>query len=185
MSTISMSGVAVRAGTYDVDPVHSRIAFAVKHLGINFVRGSFTQFEGTLEIPDDLRDAKVVGVIEAGSVDTGFGMRDEHLRTADFFDVENNPVISFTSKSVTTMDQEHVQLAGDITIRGVTKPITLDVEVNGNAIDQYGNDRLGLQARSQLNRRDFGMPFNQAPRGIMLVANRIELLLDVEAIRRP
>ncbi len=185
MSTTSMSAVAVRAGTYDVDPVHSRIAFAVKHLGINLVRGSFTRFEGTLEIPEDLRDAKVTGVIQAGSIDTGFAMRDEHLRTADFLDVENTPFISFASKSARPLVQEHVQLAGDITIRGVTRPITLDVEISGDAIDQYGNDRLGLQATGRLDRNDFGMPFNQAPGGIMLVANRIDLLLDVEAIRRP
>jgi polyisoprenoid-binding protein YceI len=182
--TTTTIAAPVQAGTYDIDPVHSRIGFAVKHLGINLVRGRFTVFEGTLEIPDDLRNATVAGVIEAGSVDTGFAMRDEHLRTADFFDVENTPKISFTSTAVTITDRDSVELVGAITVRGITKPVTLYVEIHGSATDQYGNDRLGLQATGQLSRADFGMPFNQAPGGIMLVADKIELSLDVEAIRR-
>jgi len=185
ITTISSAGPVVRAGTYDVDPVHSRIGFAVKHLGLNVVRGKFARFESTIEIPDDLGGLTVAGVIEADSVDSGFAQRDEHLRTADFFDVEHNPSISFTSAGTTPVDEKTFQIAGEITIRGVTKPIVLDVEVGGSATDQYGNDRLGLTATGQVSRGDFGMPFNEAPGGIMLVADRVAFTLDIEAIRRP
>ncbi len=132
-----------------MDPVHSRIGFAVKHRGLNVVRGNFARFEGTIEIPDDLDGLTVAGVIEADSVDSGFAMRDEHLRTADFFDVEENPDISFTSIGITPLDELNFKIAGDITIRGVTKPIVLDVEVGGSAVDQYGNERLGLTATAK------------------------------------
>jgi polyisoprenoid-binding protein YceI len=184
-TTITRAGPVVRGGTYDVDPVHSRIGFAVKHLGLSVVRGKFARFEGTIEIPDDLEGLTVAGVIEAGSVDSGSAMRDEHLRTADFFDVDDNPNISFNSIGITSLDEQNFQVAGEITIRGVTKPIVFDVEVGGSAVDQYGNERLGLTATGQVSRGDFGMPFNEAPGGIMLVADRVAFTLDIEAIRRP
>lgn len=113
-------------GIWVVDPVHSRIGFAVKHLGINTVRGRFDDFEGTLELTDGFGTAIVTGVIEAASVDTRFAMRDEHLRSPDFFDVESHPKISFVSTAIAPIGGERFEPSGEITIRGVTKTIVLE-----------------------------------------------------------
>jgi polyisoprenoid-binding protein YceI len=176
---------AITAGTYDIDPVHSRVGFAVKHLGINLVRGRFLSFTGVIEIPSGLEDLTASGVVEAGSVDTAFEMRDEHLRSPDFFDVTGHPNIRFHTTTVQAVDGRSLQLAGDLTIRGITKPVVLDAELAGSAVDQYDNVRLGLSARGQVSRSDYEMPYSQASGGVPIVADRIDLALDLEGILRP
>ena len=172
-------------GTWVIDPVHSRVGFAVKHLGINWVRGRFDRFEGTLEIPDSLSTAIASGAIDGASVDTRFTMRDEHLRSRDFFDVENHSTITFASTAITPLSDDRFEVAGRITIRGVTKPLTLEGQVNGTALDQYGNARVGLDAAGYLRRSDFGMPYNETTAGIPIVADEVKLMADVEAIKQP
>ena len=176
---------AITAGTYDIDPIHSRVGFAGKHLGINLVRGRFLRFTGVIEIPSGVADLTASGVVEAGSVDTHFERRDEHLRSPDFFDVTTHSNIRFHTTTVQAVDGRSVQLAGDLTIRGITKPVVLDVEIAGNAVDQYDNARLGLSARGQVSPSDYGMPYSQASGGVPIVADRVDLALDLEGIRRP
>jgi polyisoprenoid-binding protein YceI len=171
-------------GTWVIDPVHSRIGFAVKHLGINTVRGRFDGFAGSIEVPDDLGSATVTGEIEAASIDTRFAMRDEHLRGPDFFDVQNHPKISFVSAEITLKGGTRFELSGEITIRGVTKTITLRGEAHGTATDQYGNERAGLSATGALKRSDFGMPYNETVAGVPLAADTVDLSLDIEAIKQ-
>lgn len=171
-------------GTWVIDPVHSRIGFAVKHLGINTVRGRFDRFEGTLEVIKDLSTATVTGVVEAGSIDTRFAMRDDHLRSPDFFDVENHPKVSFGSTAITPSGGERFKLSGEITIRGITKEITLEGETHGTATDQGGNERVGLNVTGALRRSDFGMPYKETVAGVPIVADTVNLSLDIEAVKQ-
>lgn len=182
MSTIAASPTIT--GTWVIDPVHSRIGFAVKHLGLNTVRGRFDDFEGNLEFTDGFSTATVTGVIEAASIDTRFAMRDEHLRSPDFFDVQNHPKISFVSTAITPIGGERFELTGEITIRGITKELTLEGETHGTATDQYGNQRVGLNVAGALKRSDFGMPYNETVVGVPLAADTVTLSLDIEAIRQ-
>jgi polyisoprenoid-binding protein YceI len=171
-------------GTWVIDPVHSRIGFAVKHLGINTVRGRFDDFGGTLDVTDDFSTATVTGVIDAASIDTHFALRDDHLRSPDFFDVENHPKISFVSTAITPIDGERFKLSGEITIRGITKELTLEGETHGTATDQYGNRRVGLNVAGALKRSDFGMPYQETVAGVPLAADTVNLVLDIEAIKQ-
>jgi polyisoprenoid-binding protein YceI len=173
-----------RTATWVLDPMHTRIGFAARHLGINLVRGRFETFEGSIEIPGDLSSLTASGVIDAGSLTTHLAMRDDHLRSAAFFDVEHHPEISFRTVGVTPLGGEHTKVAGEITIRGVTRPISLEVEAHGTAVDQYGNERVGFAATGTLRRTDFGMPYDDRVAGIPLVGDRIHLQLDIEAIKQ-
>ena len=174
----------VRPGTYEVDPVHSRIGFSAKHLGIGWVRGRFDSFSGTVTIPGDLTSAKVAGVIEAASVDTHFSMRDDHLRSPEFFDVENHPTISFSTTSISPLGEREFKIAGDITIRGITKAVIFEAQLEGSAVDQFGGERIGLLAIGQLNLRDFGVPYDQHVLGVPVVAASVSFELDVEAVKQ-
>jgi polyisoprenoid-binding protein YceI len=182
MSTIAASPALT--GTWVIDSVHSRIGFAVKQWGITTVRGRFDDFEGTLEVTDDFSTATVTGVIEAASVDTRFPMRDEHLRSPDFFDVEHHPEISFASTAITPTGGGRFELSSDITIRGITKTLALEGETQGTATDQFGNQRIRLSATGALKRSDFGMPYNEIVAGVPLAADTVRLGLDIEAIKQ-
>lgn len=174
----------VPTGTWNVDPSHSNVGFAVKHMGIATVRGSFGTFEGTLEVGADLASAKAYGSADVASVDTGENDRDTHLRSADFFDAEANPKITFASTAITAVDDETFTIVGDLTIHGVTNPITLTAEVQGTDTDPWGNERVGLEVTGQLSRGDYGMKFNQAlGSGNMMVADKVKLSLDLSAVK--
>jgi polyisoprenoid-binding protein YceI len=176
---------AVPAGTYSIDPVHSRLGFAVRHLGIATVRGHFGSFEGTFEIGDDLASAKVHGSVEAASIDTQEQQRDDHLRSADFFDVERFPRIEFESKEIRPVDEDSFEVVGDLTMHGVTREITLSGEVLGAETDPWGNERVGLEARGELNRKDYGMTFNQVlGSGNALVSDKVKLVLEASVIKQ-
>ena len=172
------------AGTWNIDPAHSNVTFQVKHLGIATVRGVFTEFEGTLELGDDLSAAKAYGTVKTASVDTKESSRDEHLRSADFFDAEQYPELSFTSTEIKGVDEDELEITGDLTIHGVTKPITLKGEVTGTDTDPWGNDRVALEVAGKLNRGDYGMTFNQAlGSGNMLVSDQVKLNVDISAVK--
>lgn len=179
------TSTAVPTGTWSVDPAHSRVEFQVKHLGIATVRGHFGVFEGTLEIGDDLASAKAYGTVDVGSVNTNEEKRDAHLRSPDFFDADQHAQITFASTSITPVDEDTFAIAGELTLHGETRPITLKAEVNGTEQDPWGNERVGLEVTGQLNRGDYGMTFNQAlGSGNMLVSDKVKLTLDISAVKQ-
>ena len=183
MSTATLT--LVPTGTWKVDPTHSRVEFQVKHLGIATVRGNFAKFDGTLEIGEDLASARVYGTAEAASVDTGDDGRDTHLRSADFFDAERHPYITFTSKTITPTGDETFEITGEMTIHGVTRDLTLQAEITGTEEDPWGNERVGLEVTGQLNRGDYDMSFNQAlGSGNVVVSDKVKLHLDISAVKQ-
>src|SRR3954470_24611620 len=155
MSTVS-SSTAIPAGTWNVDPVHSRVGFAVKHMGIATVRGEFTEFEGTLEVPKDLARATAHGTVKVASVDTGDPERDGHLRSPDFFDAARYPGLQFASTSIEALDDHEFRITGQLTIHGITNAIVLHAELQGTDIDPWGNLRVGLEVTGRLSRADYG-----------------------------
>jgi polyisoprenoid-binding protein YceI len=183
MSTTT--SVAIPTGTWTVDPAHSKVGFAVKHMGIATVRGEFTDFEGTLEMGDDLASAKAYGTVKVQSVDTNEPQRDEHLRSPDFFDATQYPELRFESTAIEALDDEEYRITGRLTIHGVTNEIVLHADVQGTDVDPWGNERVGLEVTGQLSRGDYGMTFNQAlGSGNMLVADKVKLALDISAVRQ-
>jgi len=185
MSAIATPTIA-RTGTWGVDPAHSKVAFAVKHMGIATVRGEFNEFEGTLELAEDLSSARAYGTVKAASVDTNQPQRDEHLRSPDFFDAAQYPEIRFESSSITASGEDSYRIAGTLTLHGVSNEIVLDAEIQGTETDpQTGNERIGLEITGQLSRGEYGMQFNQAlGSGNMLVADKVKLSLDIAAVKQ-
>jgi polyisoprenoid-binding protein YceI len=183
MTTASATTTLIPTGTYTVDPAHSRVGFAVKHLGIATVRGEFGNFEGRLEIGDD--GAIASGTVQAASVDTNEPQRDAHLRSPDFFDADVHPEIGFRSTAIRPLDEETFEVAGELTLHGITREIALKADILGTEIDPWGNERVGLEITGQLNRADFDMKFNQAlGSGNMLVSDKVKLSLDISAVRQ-
>ncbi len=184
MSTVP-SNTVIPAGTWAVDPAHSSIGFAVRHMGLATVRGSFTEFEGTIEIGDDLAAAKASGTVKAQSVDTNEPQRDEHLRSPDFFDAAHFPEISFESTRIAALDDETFRITGQLTIHGVTNEIVLHAEAQGTDVDPWGNERVGLEVTGQISRSDYEMRFNQAlGSGNLLVGDTVTLRLDISAVKQ-
>ncbi|QXV64490.1 YceI family protein [Mucilaginibacter sp. 21P] len=164
-----------------LDPMHSEVQFKVKHLVISTVTGSFKTFEGSLETEnDDFTDAKVEFSLNVDSIDTNQTQRDEHLKGADFFDAASHPKISFKSTSF-TKDGDDYQLKGDLTIKGVTKPVTLDVEHGGVATDFYGNNKAGFDVTGKINRKEFGLTWDGITEaGSVVVGEDIKLIASIQ-----
>jgi polyisoprenoid-binding protein YceI len=185
MATFITPAPAVPVGIWTVDASHSKVGFAVKHMGIATVRGEFTDFEGVLEISDDLSSAKARGTVRTASVDTNEPQRDAHLRSPDFFDAETFPELAFESTSIEAIDDETFRITGNLTLHGVTNEIVLTAEINGTDVDPYGNEKVGLEITGQLSRGEYGMKFNQAlGSGNMLVADKVKLNLDISAAKQ-
>jgi polyisoprenoid-binding protein YceI len=170
--------------TFTIDPVHSSIGFAVKHMMITTVRGRFGEFSGTVELPDgDASKAQAQFTIQAASVDTGVGPRDEHLRSADFFDAANHSELRYVSSRIQSLGGDRYRADGELTMRGVTKPLALEIEVGERIRDPWGNERVGLSARGKLNRKDWGLNWNQAlEAGGMLVSEEVKLEIDAALV---
>jgi len=184
MSIETVTSAVVPTGTWIADAAHSKVGFAVKHMGIATVRGEFREFEGTLEVGDDLASSVARATIKAASVDTNEPQRDGHLRSPDFFDAETFPELTFESTRIEALDDESVRITGDLTLHGVTNEIVLTADVQGTDVDPWGNERIGLEITGQLSRGDYGMKFNQAlGSGNMLVADKVKLALDVSAVK--
>ncbi len=182
---MSATATSIPTGTWAVDPAHSKVGFAVKHMGIATVRGEFTEFEGVLEIGEDFSSAKARGTVKAASVDTNEPQRDAHLRSADFFDVETHPELTFESTSIEAVDEDTFKISGNLTMHGVTNEVVLTAEINGTDVDPWGNQRVGLEVTGQLSRGDYDMKFNQAlGSGNMLVADKVKLALDISATKQ-
>jgi polyisoprenoid-binding protein YceI len=172
-------------GTYDIDPSHTQLGFAVRHMAVSKVRGRLSKFEGTIEIAEDPTDSKVSLTIDATSVDTRDENRDAHLRTNDFFDVENHPTWTFNSTSITADGPTEWKVTGDLTIRGVTKSVTLDVTLEGVVKDPYGNHRVGFSGSTTINRDEFGVSFGAVMEaGGLVVANKVNIEIELEAVLR-
>lgn len=186
MSTATAERTLIPAGTWDVDTAHSRVGFAVKHMGVATVRGEFREFEGALEIGDDLERAKAYGVVKAASVDTNQEQRDEHLRSEDFFGAEANPELRFESKRIEQVDEDTYRIVGDLTMNGATNELELTAEVGGTETGPEGEERIGLEVTGELSRKDYEMKFNAAlGSGNAVVADKVKLALDIAAVRRP
>ena len=176
---------AVPTGTWTVDASHSKVGFAVKHMGIATVRGEFTEFEGTLEVGDDLSTTKAYGTVKVATVDTNEPQRDDHLRSPDFFEAERHPELTFESTLIEALDEETFRITGDLTMRGVTNEVVLHADVQGTDVDPWGNERVGLEITGQLSRGDYDMKFNQAlGSGNMLVGDKVKLALDISAVKQ-
>jgi polyisoprenoid-binding protein YceI len=181
----TVKSTVVPAGTWTVDPIHSTVGFAVKHLGIATVRGKFDEFDGTLEIGENDESARAYGTVKAVSVNTNDSGRDEHLRSADFFGVDQNPELRFESTAIEQIDEDTFTIAGDLTMNGITNPVKLTAEVQGTETDPWGNERVGLEVIGQLNRGDWNMTFNQAlGSGNLLVGEKVKLELDISAVKQ-
>jgi polyisoprenoid-binding protein YceI len=176
--TTELTGLA--AGTWDIDPAHSEIGFTVRHLGLSKVRGRFNAFTGSVTVTEDLTASSVSASIDLSSVDTNNEMRDGHLLSADFFNAEASPTMTFVSTAATDSS-----LSGDLTIRGITKPVVLDLSYNGVAVDAYETTRAGFSASGQILRSDFGIEFN-APLGVdgMLVSDKVAIELEIQVTKQ-
>jgi polyisoprenoid-binding protein YceI len=182
MTTATLTKTSIPTGTWAVDTAHSKIGFAVKHMGVATVRGEFNEFEGTLEVGDE---AHASGTIQVASVDTNQEQRDEHLRSADFFDAELYPEISFTSTSIEAVDEDTFKIVGDLTLHGVTNEVELEAELGGVETGPKGEERIGLEVTGQLSRREYEMRFNAAlGSGNAVVADKVKLVLDIAAIKQ-
>ncbi|ACZ00272.1 MULTISPECIES: YceI family protein [Thermomonospora] len=169
-------------GTYNIDPAHSEVAFTIRHL-MSKVRGTFTDFSGTVEIAEDLPKSSVNVEIKMASVDTRNSDRDNHLRSAEIFDVENHPVMTFRSTGLRTEGDVHY-LDGELTIKGVTRPVSLETEFNGVGEDPWGGFRAGFSARTTINRKDWGVEFNIPLQGEkVLLSDKVDIQLEVQAVR--
>ncbi len=172
------------AGAYQIDPAHTDVEFVARHLGISKVRGRFAAFSGTVEIAEDPLVSSVEVTIEAASIDTRSEDRDAHLRSGDFLDVEAHPHLTFRSTGVRHTRGDRFEVDGELTVRGVTRPVTLDVQYLGTARDPWGGDRIAFTASTELDREAFGLTWNQAlETGGVLVGKKVRIELDVQAVR--
>lgn len=172
--------------TWTVDPMHAEVGFAVKHLMISTVRGRFGAVEGTVVVNEaDPSQSRIDVTIDVTSIDTRQEMRDNHLRSADFFDAENHPKMTFVSKKFIGDLTDEFKVVGDLTIRGNTREVTLDVTPTGRGNDPWGNERAGFEAKAKISRKDFGLEWNQAlETGGVVVGDEVKISIDVELIKQ-
>jgi polyisoprenoid-binding protein YceI len=185
MATTDAKTTPIPTGTWVVDPIHSQVGFAVKHMGVATVRGTFGEFEGRLEAGMDLDHTKAYGSVKATSVDTDFPQRDDHLRSPDFFDAAQYPEIKFESSKIDQIADDTFRITGNLEMHGVTNEVTLEAVVDGTELDPQGNERLGVEVVGQISRGDFEMKFNQAlGSGNVVVSDKVKLQLDISAVKQ-
>ncbi|SES39475.1 Polyisoprenoid-binding protein YceI [Streptomyces sp. yr375] len=172
-------------GPWTVDPAHSTVGAVAQHLGISSVRGRFTNFTAAVEIaPDDVTKSRVETVIRAASIDTGNDMRDTHLRSSDFLDVETYPEITYRSTGLTVAGPDRWTVHGELTMRGVVRPVDLDLAYLGTGADPWGGTRAAFRATAELRREDFAMDYNQVVQaGIAAIGTTLKVELDVQAVQ--
>ena len=171
--------------TWNIDAAHSAISFAIRHRVFARVRGRFTRVTGAIQLDDlELARSSVEVAIDAASIDTGTAQRDDHLRSADFFDVDAFPQLTFRSKGVEDMGGGRLLVRGDLTIRDVTREVVLEAEAGGRGTDPWGNQRIAFTAKTSIDRLEFGLKWNQLlEAGGVLVGDRVEIELDVQAVQ--
>lgn len=172
------------AGTWDIDTSHSDVSFTIRHMMVSKVRGRFGAFTGEIVTGENLADSSVVATIDATSIDTNNEQRDGHIRSADFFDVENHPQWTFRSTGL-RVDDGDLALDGELTIKGVTRPVTLALEVNGFGPDAWGGTRAGFSASTAIDRNDFGVDIKMPlDGGGVVVGDKVQINLEVEGVLR-
>jgi polyisoprenoid-binding protein YceI len=171
---------------WQIDAAHSAVSLTVRHMVISKVRGRFTKWNAKLALDtEDLARSSVEVEIDAASLDTGVADRDAHLRSPDFLDAQKHPTLSYRSRRVEAVSKERLRVVGDLTIRDVTREVALDVEYGGQGKDPWGNQRVGFTATASLNRKEFGLTWNQAlETGGVLVADRVDVEIELQAIRQ-
>jgi polyisoprenoid-binding protein YceI len=179
---MTSTATAVRTGTWAIDPTHTEIGFTVRHL-MSKVRGKFETFEGTVVTADDITDSRVDVSVDLNSISTGNADRDNHLRSSDFFEVETHPTMSFTSTGVVEKSAGQLVVTGDLTIKGVTKPLELAVEILGVGSDPWGGTRVGVEATGQISRKEFGVDFNIPLEGDkVVIGDKVSIVINAEAV---
>ncbi|MEU8888827.1 YceI family protein [Streptomyces sp. NPDC048442] len=178
--------LAALTGEYTIDPSHSSIGFTVRHAMVTNVRGSFPDHEGTLKLDgSDPAASEAFLTIRVASIDTGAEDRDNHLRSADFFDVEAFPEMTFRSTKAELRGGDDYRITGDLTIKGVTRPLSIDLEFNGAATDPFGNERVGFEGSTTILRSEWGLTWNAAlETGGVLVSDKVKLNFDISAIKK-
>jgi polyisoprenoid-binding protein YceI len=170
-------------GTWEIDPAHSTVGFSVRHMMVSKVRGYFRDFTGELVTAENPLDSSVTASVELGSIDTRQEQRDAHIRSADFFDVDNHPTMVFRSTGVRLEDNRDWHVDGELTIKGVTRPVALELELNGFGPDAYGGTRAGFSATTEINRNEFGVDIKMPmDGGGVVVGDKITVELEIEAV---
>jgi polyisoprenoid-binding protein YceI len=178
-----MSLPNIPAGTWTVDPVHSRVGFVARHMMVSKVRGSFTDYTAEVTVAEAPLESKVTAVVQMASIDTGNGDRDGHLRTNDFFDIEQFPEMSLVSTGFAG-DGTDVTMTADLTVKGITKPVEFELEVEGPAQDPWGGTRIGVTATATINRKDWGIEWNAAlETGGVMLGDKIQIDLDLQLVK--
>jgi polyisoprenoid-binding protein YceI len=176
----------MRTERWEIDSSHSSVHFSVKHLVIAKVRGAFGRWSGTVEVPNgDFSNATVAVTIDASSIDTGVADRDAHLKSADFFDVAQYPELRFVGKQVRPRSASEIDVVGDLTIKGTTREVVLRVEQHGQAKDPWGNVRAAFTAKTSIDRKDFGLTWNQVlETGGVMVGDRVDFEAEIQAVKQ-
>lgn len=173
------------AGTWTIDPVHTTVSFVARHLMVAKVRGAFKEVSGTVVVAEDPAASTVEVTIGAASIDTASEMRDGHLRSPDFLDAEGYPTLTFRSTRLEQTGERKFRMHGDLTIRGTTRPVALDVEYEGVVRDPYGQEKAAFTAIGEIDREDWGMTWNQAlETGGVLVGRKVRIEIDVQIVRQ-
>jgi polyisoprenoid-binding protein YceI len=185
MTITTNSSAPSVTGTYTIDPTHSQIGFVARHAMVTKVRGTFNDFEGSGYFdPENPANSRLALTIQAASIDTRNADRDAHLRSNDFFEMDRYPTITFVSTGVEAVDETTYRVTGDLTIKDVIRPVTVDFEFTGAADDPFGNHRIGLEGKTTINRKGWGVNWNAAlETGGVLVSEKVTLEFEVSAIR--
>ena len=184
MSTTAVEIPGYVAGTWAIDPVHSEVSFVVRHMAVSKVRGRFDKFDGSFVTAEDPKASTVTASVDLESINTGQEQRDAHIRSADFFEVDKHTHMTFASTGIRA-EGDHFLLDGDLTLKGVTKPVTFKLEVNGFGPDAYGGTRAGFSATTEINRHDFGVSFNGPIPGVpggVAVSDKVTINLEAEGV---
>lgn len=183
MTTSTLPHPDYLVGTWTLDPTHSEISFTVKHLKITKVRGTFEKFDLTIVTAENPMDSTIVATIDVASVNTRVEARDNHLRTSDFFKVDEHPTMTFTATAIQPTGDDNFTIDGNLTLRGVTQPVTLTGEFGGVLTDGYGNTKAGATATAKINRHDFGVSWNSAlEAGGMTLGDEVTITIDLQVI---
>lgn len=183
--TLTTQAPAIAAGTWAIDPAHSDISFSVRHLMVSKVKGSFRTFSGAITVGEDALASSVTATIDLASIDTRDEQRDNHLRSADFFGVDENPEMTYRSTAVRAGDDGWV-VEGELDLHGVTRRVDLELELNGTSTDPWGGTRAGFSATTEINRKDFGIDIHMPlDGGGVVVGDKIKVFLEIEAVLQP
>ena len=174
--------LGLKAGKWEIDPSHSLVEFSVRHMMVSKVKGRFDRFSGEITVGEDLDTSSVSAVIDASSINTNDAGRDQHLRNADFFDTDTYPTVEFASRSVRPHGSDWT-VTGDLLLHGVSRPVELELELNGVGNDPYGGTRAGFSASTEINRRDYGVDISMPlDGGGVVVGDKVKVTLEIEAV---